>query len=124
MTASLPAFAFARRRDIEIEMGLLLAGNLVVDIAKGTKPKRKHQRMIAEIIRRLSAEVRVGRMADNAVIYGWRGGRKPDNAADDAAIDRWVETRAIIAVRVDPRDDGLMRIDSGMAVELGLVKKQ
>jgi hypothetical protein len=124
MTASLPAFAFARRRDIEIETGLLLAGNLIIDIAKGTKPKRKHQRMIAELIERLTAEVRAGRMADNAVIYGWRGGRKPDNAADDAAIDRWVKTRIIIAVRVDPRDDGLTPIESDMARELGLAKKQ
>jgi hypothetical protein len=119
----MPAFAFARRRDIEIETGMILAGNLIVDIPKGTKPKRKHQHRIGAIISTLVAEVHAGRMPDNAVMYGWSGGRKPDNAADAAAIDRWAETRTCIAVRVDPRDDG-MRIDSDMALQLGLVKKQ
>jgi hypothetical protein len=31
----MPAFVFKRRRDIEIEAGFLLAGNLAVDIPKG-----------------------------------------------------------------------------------------
>jgi|SRR5215471_5946245 len=124
MKLEFPVFAFARRRDIEIETGMLLAGNLVVDIPKGTKPKRKQQRMIAEIMQRLTAEIRAGQMPDDALVYGWHGERRPDNAADDAAINRWAETQTIVAVRVDPRNRGQMRIDSDMAFKLGLVKKQ
>jgi hypothetical protein len=124
MNPVMPAFAFARRRDIEIETGLLLAGNLIVDIPKDSTPKRKHERMIVEFVQRLVAEVRAGRMPDDAVMYGWPGGRKPDNAADYAAIDRWAETRMSIAVRIDPRNDGLVRIDSDTAMQLGLMKKQ
>jgi len=52
----MPAFVFARRRDIEIESGLLLAGNLVIEIAKGKKVKPKHQRMITEIMEMLAAQ--------------------------------------------------------------------
>jgi hypothetical protein len=121
----MPVFCFGRRSDIERETGLLLAGNLVVDIPKGMeKPTRKQQYMIAEIIQRLTAEARAGRMPADAVLYGWDGGRKPDNAADDAAIERWAETRAKVAVRIDPRNDGQVRMDSDMALQMGLVKRQ
>jgi hypothetical protein len=120
----MPAFAFARRRDIEIETGLLLAGNLVVDIPKGAKLKRKQRRMLTDIIQMLTAEARAGRMPDDAVIYAWRGGRRPANAADDAAIEQWGKTRLVCAVRVDPRDDGKVRIDSDIMWQMGLVKKQ
>jgi hypothetical protein len=120
----MPVFVFARRRDIEIETGMLLAGHLIVDIPKDTEPTREQQYMLAEIIQRLTAEARAGRMPADAVLYGWGGGRKPDNAADDAAIEHWAETQTSIAVRIDPRNDGLVRIDSDTAMQLGLVKKQ
>jgi hypothetical protein len=119
-----PAFAFARRRDIEIETGLILAGNLVVDIPKDAKPKRKQMRLIKKIVEDLTAEARAGRMADDAVVYGWPHGCAPDGDIDHVAIDLWAQTRVMIAVRVDPRNDGRVRIDSDIAFELGLVKKQ
>jgi hypothetical protein len=120
----MPAFVFARRRDIEVEGGLLLAGNLVVDIAKGKKVKPKRQHMITALIEMLTAQVRAGQMPDDAVVYGWHGGRRPDNAADDAAIERWAQTRLICAVRVDPSDDRKVRIDSDIMWQMGLIKRQ
>jgi len=62
-------------------------------------------------------------MPADAVIYAWHGGRRPDNAADDAAIERWAKTRLTIAVRIDPRDDGRVRIDSDMLRQAGLIKE-
>jgi len=63
---SYPTFIFARRRDIEIEAGLALAGNLVVDIPKGRRMERREQQFVQEIIDRLYAGVRSGRMGNDA----------------------------------------------------------
>jgi hypothetical protein len=120
-----PAFIFARRRDIEIEAGLTLAGNLVVDIPKGPVGRDQEQ-MIRKIMDRLYAEVRSGRMGDDALICGWPGGAKPANAVDtrdDARMAGWAEGRVTIAVRIDSRDDGMVRIDSDIARQLGLMQE-
>jgi hypothetical protein len=81
----MPVFAFARRRDIELEVGLILAGRLIVDIPKTTKPKRRHQRLIAEIVQRLTEGARSQQMPDNAIVYGWPNNRRPANA--DETVD-------------------------------------
>jgi len=47
----MPVFAFLRRRDVELETGLILAGQLIVDIPKHAKMKKRHQRLIAAIVR-------------------------------------------------------------------------
>jgi hypothetical protein len=120
----LPAFAFGRRHDIEIECGFILAGSLVIDVPKDAEPGEHDLRMVREIVQELTAAARSGKLPENAVAYGWRYGRKPDNAADEATIDRWAETRHSIAVRVDPRNDGMVRIDSDIALQLGLTKRQ
>lgn len=79
MTPDLPlGFMFGRRRDIELETGLLLAGMLVVDLPKDAKLKRRHRRMIGEIVQRLSAAARSGQMQDATIVFGWRDGRRPD----------------------------------------------
>ena len=39
----MPLFAFFRRRDIEQELGLTLAGNLIVDIPKSRKSPLPHE---------------------------------------------------------------------------------
>src|SRR5262249_23149637 len=112
---AMPLFVFARRRDIEIENGLILAGQLVVDIPKTKKPKRREKQMIAEIVQRLTAEARSGQMPDDAMIAGWPGGRPPANAVDvrnDALMAPWAKDRIIIAVRVDRH--GQPRVDSDM----------
>jgi hypothetical protein len=123
----MPIFVFARRADIERESGLLLAGQLVVDIPKTKKLKRRQQRMITGIVERLAAEVRSGRMPDDVfLVYGWRGGCRPANAVDvdgAALMEAWAKDRIVIAVRVDPRDDGHLRVDSDMALQMGFVKR-
>jgi hypothetical protein len=121
---TMPAFVFARRRDIELEIGLTLAGNLVVDLPKKPKLKRRHQRMIAAILQRLSSAAKGGEMPNDAVVYGWHGNHRPDNAdaviANNELMENWAETRLKIAVRIDPRNDGMIRLDSEMLYQMGL----
>ena len=45
-----PAFVFERRSDIELETGLILAGDLVIDIPKHVQLEERHQRLIMENI--------------------------------------------------------------------------
>jgi len=117
-----PLFVFGRRCDIELETGLILAGMLVVDIPKGTKLKRRHQRLVARIIQELLQHAQSGQMPHDALIHGWQDAR-PSNAADDSQIDSWAETRLHIAVRIDPRHDGLMRLDSDIRRQMGMLKE-
>jgi hypothetical protein len=122
---TMPVFVFARRPDIERETGLILAGQLIVDIPKTKRPKRRQQRMIVEIMKRLSEAARSGQMPADAMVYGWPGGCRPANAVDvqnDALMAAWAKDRMVIGVRVDPRDDGL-RVDSDMLLQAGLVKR-
>jgi hypothetical protein len=115
-----PAFLFARRRDIEIEAGLILAGTLFLDIPK-RRMERRQEQMILEITGQLYAMVRSGQMGDDAVICGWPHGAKPANAADvhdDALMGAWAKERIKIAVRIAPRYDGMLRIDSDIARQL------
>jgi hypothetical protein len=55
-----PAFLFIRLRDIEVEGGYVLAGQLILDLPKGTKPKKKHERYIRDIIGHLTDQFRSG----------------------------------------------------------------
>jgi len=122
----MPVFAFLRRRDIELEVGLILARKLVVDIPKTTRPKRRHQRLIAEIVERLTEGARTMQMPDDAVVYGWPGNQRPANAADvdnDELMANWAKTRIVIEVRVDPRNDGVVRIDSDALRQMGIIKE-
>jgi hypothetical protein len=119
-------FAFFRRRDMERETGLILAGQLIVDIPKGTeKPKRRQMRMIKKIVEQLTAEARSGRMPDDALIYGWPDGRRPADADEtvdnDELMASWAKTRIAIAVRVDARNDGMVRIDSDLRRQMETV---
>jgi hypothetical protein len=93
----MPAFVFERRRHVEQEAGFILAGQLIVDIPKGTKPKGRHKRMIAKIVQQLTAEAQSGHMPVDALVFGWRGGLKPPNAVDthdDEMMSDWVESRS------------------------------
>ena len=49
------------------------------------------------------------------------------NAVDvdnDALMASWAKERVVIGVRVDPRNDGYLRIDSDALLQMGLVKRQ
>jgi hypothetical protein len=121
----MPVFVFIRHRDIELENGFALAGTLIVDIPKTKTPKRRQQRMIADILRQLYAGA--GQMSDDALLCGWPKNERPANA--DAIINNnelmanWMKTRIAIAVRSDPRNDGMVRIDSVLARQVGLIKQ-
>jgi hypothetical protein len=122
---TMPVFVFGRRRDIERETGLILAGQLIVDIPKNTKPRRRHQRMIADIVQMLIA--RAGEMPEDAMVVGWPGEHRPANAVDvndDALMASWAKDRTVIVLRIDPRNDGYLRIDSDMLLQAGLLKRQ
>jgi hypothetical protein len=124
----MPAFVFARRRDIEIEAGFTLAGNLIVDVTKRTRLRRRHERMLQDIVKLLVKMVAAGQMPDDAMIYGWPNGERPANADaitdNDELMTTWVRARHAIVVRVDPRkDDGTLRLDSDIARQLGLISE-
>jgi hypothetical protein len=96
-----PIFVFERHRDIEREAGLILAGNLIVDIpARRETPTRDEQQMVAKIMVRLIANVRSGQMPDNALIVGWPGEHRPEDAVDiwdDAVMTPWQENENVFS---------------------------
>jgi hypothetical protein len=118
---TMPVFVFARRHDIEVEAGFILAGNLIVDLLKKTEPTEDEKQMVAAIIQQLTDAAQSGRMPDDAVVYGWRGGHRPPNAVDiddDKLMAAWAKDRCLITLRVDPRSDGLVRLDSDIVRQL------
>ena len=122
----MPFFVFARRRDIEREMGFILAGRLFVDIPKRKKPNRRQQRLIKESVQRLTEAAASGQMPDDAVVYGWPGGCKPTNAVDvdeGAVMAAWAKEHIVIELRVDSRDSGHIRLDSDILLQMGLLKR-
>ena len=124
MTEVMPVFAFARRRDIEMEAGLILAGQLIVGVPKQQATKKKHKGRIMAIIERLVTAAQSGQMPDNAVIYGWPGNARPANAVDvhnDAVMKAWAERMTIIALKIDPRSHGDLVIDSDLRRQMGLL---
>src|SRR5271169_4802999 len=101
-----PMFVFDRRSHVEREVGYILAGQLIVDIPDAKTLKRRHQRLVEEIIDQLIADAQSGRMAEDALVFGWHGGARPPNAVDvtnDTIITAWVKRSMVIDVRVGPR---------------------
>src|SRR5262245_56172408 len=122
----MPVFVFFRSRDIELEVGLILAGTLIVDIPKATKLKRRHQRLVVKILQLLAESTRDQQMPDDGVAYGWPNGQRPANADEtvdnDEVMANWAKTRTVIEVRVDPHNDGMVRFGNGDLRLLGLIK--
>jgi len=122
-----PLFVFVRCHDIELEGGLILAGNLVLDIPRPSSlqlaPTADQAQLIQEIVGQLSAMARAGQMPDDAFILGWPHASAAD-VHDDATLAAWAEERVKISIRIDPRDDGMVRIDSDLAWQLGLVQER
>ncbi len=126
--ATMPTFVFERRRDIELEAGFILAGHLVVDIPKRPKLKTRQKRMITEIVQQLTKMAQSAQMPDDALVYGWPGGRRPPDADDiiddDALMASWASRSVVIGIRIDPRNDGLIRVDSDVMRQAGLIPDQ
>jgi hypothetical protein len=121
-----PVFVFTRQRDIELETGLTLAGYLIVDIplTEADENNDAQRILVEEVVQRLIADAQSGRMPDDASFIGWPGGGgRPTNAVDtddDALMKAWAETRMRIGLRVAPRNDGMLRIDSELRKWAGL----
>jgi hypothetical protein len=119
----MPAFVFERRHHVELEAGFTLAGQLIVDIPSGTELQDHHKQAIASIVQQLTAEAQSGRMPDDAMVYGWWGNSRPPNAADtnnDEIMIAWAKRSVAIGVRVSPRSDGMLRVDTDMLRQLDL----
>jgi hypothetical protein len=100
---TMPAFVFLRRRDIELEAGFTLAGQLIVDIPKTKKLKKHERQMIKGYIQRLTADIPRMPPDDAAVVFGWHGGVRPPDAADtknDEIMGAWCDRSVAIAVRI------------------------
>jgi hypothetical protein len=89
----MPIFVFERRREIEVEEDLLLAGELFVDFERHS---------LGAAIERLLAQARRGALPEDGFVIVWRGGSRPASAVDDQAIDTWLEQMTRIALRVNP----------------------
>ena len=119
----MPAFVFERRRDIELETGLILAGDLLVYILDGAESAEDCQQISKHIIQRLIKKAKSTQMADNGLVGGWREGERPQNAREilnnDKLMSVWAQRSLRMKLRVDSRKDGFMRIDSDIARGIG-----
>lgn len=109
---AMPIFAFARRHDIETEAGFILAGRLIVN----------DKELAPAILRQLLDEVQSGRMITDALIFGWPGAGRPPNAVDthnEEVMAAWAKGCHTIDVRVRPRNDGMVHLDSDIMRRLG-----
>lgn len=89
----MPIFVFERRREIEVEEDLILAGKLFVDF---------NRQSLGATIERLLARVRRGTLPEDGFVIGWRGRSRPASAVDDQAIDPWLEQMTTITLRINP----------------------
>jgi hypothetical protein len=118
---TMPAFVFARRHDIELEAGFILAGMLIVDLPRKVELTENEQQMVGAILQKLTDAAQSGRMPADALVYGWHGGGRPPDAVDtgnDEMMAAWARDCLTIGVRVDPRNDGWLTIDSDLMRQL------
>jgi hypothetical protein len=123
-TPVMPIFAFLRRRDIELEGGYILAGNLVIgDLPKQAKQNKKNKRRVAALVQKLSDLARAGHDLGD-MMFGWPDEADPSDRIDtndDAVMSAWARKVLIVAVRIDPRAASAgMRVDSDILRQLGL----
>jgi hypothetical protein len=116
----LPDFIFGRDRTAERAGGFLLAGRLVTPFPKREKPSESESAEIAALIERLMGEVKRDPLLQEAGI--WRGDVKPPHGMkppfpDDAMIAR-MNRCAVVVVRIDPRNDGLIPIDDTLMADI------
>jgi len=106
----------------------MLAGDLIIDIPYTRKNLNRRQwRLVIEIFKQLAETACSVQLPDNAILYGWPDGRRPDNA--DAFVNnnevkaQWCKTRTPIVIRFDPtRYDGKAEIDEEALRQMGIIK--
>jgi hypothetical protein len=111
----MPLFVFMRQPDIELEAGFILAGRLVVD--------RDMEELLPDIVAQLLKEAARSGAETNTMTVGWKGdGGRPPNAVDindDMVTAAWRKNFCLtVEVRVDPRNDGMVRFDSDIMRQL------
>jgi hypothetical protein len=116
----LPDFIFGRDKTTEEAYGFLLAGKLVTDIPKHKQPSEDDQQLIAELIQWLAQTAQRDPDLDEAGV--WRDGVKPPDGLSppfpDDAIQARVDRCLVVGVRVDPRNDGFLRLDDVALAEI------
>jgi fructose-1,6-bisphosphatase/inositol monophosphatase family enzyme len=114
MTTIYPTFVFDRKHEIEIESGLVLAGDLYIDVPPGKMNKARIKKAVAKLVSELVRRARCGAMSLDTVVYGWPEGpvelRVDDT--DHAAMEAWAARGTAIMLRVDDKpDSGFIKID-------------
>jgi len=110
----LPDFIFVRRRDMELEAGLELAGILVTDIPEGTQMRKRDRRLIQQIIVHLRDAVKSHPDLADAGI--WRGGAKPADGLTPPFDERLLEDRCrrCICIMVTSGDEAVVKVPSDL----------
>ncbi len=113
-TGRLPDFIFSRRRDIELECGLTLAGMLVTDIPTGRKLSKSDGRLVQHIISQLRERVKSAPDLTNAGI--WRTGLKPADGLSPPFDDRLLEERCrrCICIMVTSGTESVVKVPSDL----------
>jgi hypothetical protein len=107
-------FIFVRQSDVELELGLVLAGTLITSFPyrRGGAPRRPQRRIIDGVIATLLEALRAERMADDAVVTLWTH-RKPADALeppyDRELVERHTAAHIVVPVRVDARAAGTLK---------------
>ena len=78
-TGTMPDYIFTRRRGIELEKGLALAGYLITRFQKTQKGRLRRDELaeITAVIKALADDARAARIADDAIAPDGPAGRNP-----------------------------------------------
>jgi len=100
----MPDYVFGRRRDIELQSGLMLVGFVVTKFPKSRTPSDEDRKRVSVVVERMVMELRAGRMTEDATISMWEGGVRPANGIEVPipyeVMERWMASQAIFAIRV------------------------
>jgi len=100
-----PDFIFGRRRAIEIEEGLALAGALITRYPRDQALTEPELATIKDLVHYLVDELRAGRLEDEGPYSLWDGGVNPEDAVEipdipEDLMKQWGTTCHIIPIRV------------------------
>ena len=126
-----PWFVFGRLRHVELETGLMLAGQLIVDVPSDT-PSENDRAMVRDIIEHLAVMVSEGMMSNDAFLVAWgdkkrTANRRRADIEDDAIMAAWAKRSLTIALRVEARRESegppeSLPIDSDLLRQIGMMK--
>jgi hypothetical protein len=116
----LPDFIFCWNFAAEREVGFLLAGLLITDLPKTTKPRGKDKKLIRRAIRQLTEVARENLDMSQAGI--WRTGKRPADGMEppfsDALMAERIKRCVCIEVRIDPGPSDRIKLDTDLVRQL------